>query len=286
MGPVPLLEKLLLAYARTFPVRRGKIPLVDALWRGAMGANTPHRLARLKYGGYAMPCDISQMLQRQFYFFGTYFTEEAMLDAWRRLAGQAGTILDVGANAGIYSLAAIAANPAAVVHAFEPTPEIAQRLRRTAEMNGLANLHVHQTALSSRSGQARLVQCAGEDGSNDGMNFLSDRPDEGSALSVATTTMDAFCGERRIHRIGLVKIDVQGHEYDVLSGAAGLLSAKAIKALLVELNWTDDQDCVASRVIGLLDGAGYRFQEPDGSHAPQKPGPWLRRLDNVLAVAV
>lgn len=52
-----------------------------------------------------------------------------------------GFIFDVGAIAGIYSLAALAIQRDAVVHAFEPTPEIAARLRATAKLNGLDDLH-------------------------------------------------------------------------------------------------------------------------------------------------
>ena len=83
------------------------------------------RLARLKYGDYSMQCDISEMLQRQFYFFGTYFLEEEIIDCWRETARGAKVIFDVGANAGIYSLAALACEPNVTVYAFEPTPEIA-----------------------------------------------------------------------------------------------------------------------------------------------------------------
>ena len=50
-------------------------------------------------------------------------------------------IFDVGANAGIYSLAALAIQRDATVHAFEPTPEIATRLRAMAKLNGLDHLH-------------------------------------------------------------------------------------------------------------------------------------------------
>jgi tRNA1(Val) A37 N6-methylase TrmN6 len=59
--------------------------------------------------------------------------EEQLLDCWTRAAKDAQVIFDVGANSGIYSLAALASQPNAVVHAFEPTPEIATRLRRSDE---------------------------------------------------------------------------------------------------------------------------------------------------------
>ena len=135
-------ENVLMMYARRFPVRRGKLRVVDRMWQTGLSGRSTHRIATLKHGGFKVPCDLSEMLQRQFYFFGTYFLEEDLLRCWVALSKGAKVVLDVGANAGIYSLAAIAAQPDVVVHAFEPTPEIATRLRATAELNHLANLRL------------------------------------------------------------------------------------------------------------------------------------------------
>ena len=91
----------------------------------------------LNHGGFKMSCDLSEILQRQFYFFGTYLVEEDILRCWESAAKGARFIFDVGAKAGIYSLAALAIQPDATVHAFEPTPEIAVRLREAAKLNGI-----------------------------------------------------------------------------------------------------------------------------------------------------
>lgn len=133
----PALEKALIAYARAFPLRKGKLRVIDRLWRAAAGSRGTARVAHLRHGGQRMPCDLSEMLQRQFYFFGTYFLEEKILDCWTKAAKGARVIFDVGANSGIYSLEALASQPDAIVHAFEPTPEIASRLRETAALNRL-----------------------------------------------------------------------------------------------------------------------------------------------------
>src|SRR5579862_6086578 len=155
-------ERLLILYARRFPIRRGKLRAIDRLWQTGLSGRSTHRVATLKHGGFQMPCDLSEMLQRQFYFFGTYFLEEDLLGCWTALSKGARVVFDVGANAGIYSLAAIAVQPDVVVHAFEPTPEIAARLRATAELNHLENLHVHEAAVLGETGHAVLNRCRGE----------------------------------------------------------------------------------------------------------------------------
>lgn len=130
----PPLERLIVSNARHFPVRRGKLRAVDALWRLASGDRSTRRLVTLTHGGFKVPCDLSEMLQRQLYFFGSYFVEEHIIRCWQREARQARMVFDVGANA---SLAAPAIRADLTVHAFEPSPEIADRLRQTVALNGL-----------------------------------------------------------------------------------------------------------------------------------------------------
>ena len=60
--------------------------------------------------------DLNEMLQRQFYFFGTYFLEEDILSCWETAAKGAKVIFDVDANSGIYSLAALGIQLDAIVH--------------------------------------------------------------------------------------------------------------------------------------------------------------------------
>jgi hypothetical protein len=88
-------ERALIAYARAFPLRKGKLRVMDRLWRVAAGDRGTARLAHLRYGGLKMPCDLTEMLQRQFYFFGTYFLEEQILDCWTKAAKEAEVIFDV-----------------------------------------------------------------------------------------------------------------------------------------------------------------------------------------------
>ena len=75
--------------------------------------------------------------QPQLDLFGPYYLERDLLECCRLLARQARIVLDVGANAGISSLAGLAAKSASIVHAFEPPSEIATPLGATAAANTL-----------------------------------------------------------------------------------------------------------------------------------------------------
>ena len=278
-------ERLLISYARRFPLRRGKLRAIDALWRVAAGNRGMQRIAELRHGGFKMPCNLNEMLQRQCYFFGTYFLEEHILECWQNAAKGAKVILDVGANAGIYSLAALASQRDAIVHAFEPTPEIAARLRATANLNGLGKLYVHEVAVSSNNGYATLIRCRGELGTNDGMNFICQDQAESDGDVVKTVCLDWFCKYHSIDRIDLLKLDIQGHEYSALSGAESLIRAGRIGTIFMELNWANEISVVspASESIRLLERAGYRFSRPGRCLKWEKAGHWLRALSDVVA---
>jgi len=280
-----MFENLLVLYARRFPIRRGKLRLINSLWRAAVGDQSTHRVATLKHGRFRMSCDLSEMLQRQYYFFGTYFLEEDILSCWGATAGGAKVVFDVGANAGIYSLTALAIQRDATVHAFEPTPEIAARLRATAKLNGLDHLYVHEAAVSSKHGAAILKRFRGDLGTNEGMNFISQDAADSDGERVQTVCLDQFCQERSIEHVDLLKLDVQGHEHSVLMGAEHLIRAGRVGMIFMELNWARGARalCAATESIRLLEQAGYRFSRPVECLSWEKAGDWLRTLSNVVA---
>lgn len=278
------LETALIWYARHFPVTRGKMRIVDAVWPIAVSRSETQRMAHLIYGGYKAPCDIKEMIQRQLYFFGTYYIERDLLGIWSLFARHARIVFDIGANAGIYSLAALAANPASVVHAFEPTPEIATRLRATAVANDLVHLQVHQLAVLDQVGTASLTRCRGENDSNEGMNFVRPGVDQACEI-VECTNLDHFCVGLGIAHVDLIKLDIQGQELTVLRGALNLLDREALSTIFMELNWAPARSpsCPASEAVELLDSYDFRFADPKSHLSWRKAGPWLRGLTDVVA---
>lgn len=279
-----ILEMILLAYARYFPVRRGKFRIVNALWRHVVGGGSRYRMAKLRYADFRMPCNLDEMLQRQFYFFGTYFLEEEILRAWMREARKSQVVFDIGANAGIFSLAALAANPDVAVHAFEPTPEIAARLHSVCSINQISNLAINEVAVGDRNGAATLRRWRGADNSNEGQNFITQADDPASAEKVSLLTLDQYCAERGIDFIDLLKIDIQGNEPFAFAGAARLLREKRIRTIFAELTWNPGaENEPAARLVAILEEAGFSFAAPGRTLAWRKPGDWMRAHSDIVA---
>jgi FkbM family methyltransferase len=252
-----LLENLAKSYCRFSPLQKGKLRIANQVSDFCIGQGSEHRTAKLNCG-YTIQCDLHKLLQRQYYFFGTYFTERLALKDWQGYAAKAQTIFDIGANLGIYSLEASAINPSARIFAIEPTPAIAQHLRQTCQSNKIANIEVIQKAMGSQATTIFLNFC-GED--NEGMNFTTAVPRSANGLMVVQVTLDGLCKDNKIDTIELLKMDVQGNEADVLLGAQDLLRSKSIRCVFFEVNRIQSETglniCPAA---SMLRDYGYRFR--------------------------
>lgn len=278
------MENVLIAYARYFPLRRGKLRLVNALWRTAAGRSSHDRVATLRHGGFRIPANLNEMLQRQFYYFGTYFLEDEILDCWERFAKQADTVFDIGANAGIFSLAALAANSRAIAHAFEPTPEIAARLRATVALNDLDRLFINEVAVGAKDGSALLQRWRGAQNDNEGMNFILSAGDSGEAVRIIS--LDSYCTENGVEKIDLLKIDIQGNEPSAFAGAKRMLDEGRIGAIFAELNWdaARGHDDPGAKTAAILAEAGFLFSPPGHRLEWRKAGEWMRGHFDVIAI--
>jgi FkbM family methyltransferase len=159
----------------------------------------------------------------------------------RELRPNARTIIDVGANIGMNSIEY--ATWADTVHAFEPTPQTYSMLERNIDLaEGQANakgwfpsaggvadstvsgkIHCHKYALSSSAGQSQIIIKK----DNAGHNYLDNlhlptrtgqirtRPTEPPTEHVEMRTLDSFGFED----VDIIKVDVEGHEFDVVLGA-------------------------------------------------------------------
>jgi FkbM family methyltransferase len=205
-----------------------------------------HRF-RLQHWGY--------MLENDLFWngFGNGY-EGTSLQIWRRLAPHAHVILDVGANTGIYALAARCLNPTATVVALEPVERVFRRLQRNVELNG-GNVTVEKLAASDITGEAPIY-----DFSSDHELTASLHPSmsEGCGgvveYAVATKRLDDVLSGAGLGSVDLVKIDVELSEPQVLLGMGAFLSNCKPTLLIEILN-----ERVAREVSDITRDLGYNI---------------------------
>jgi FkbM family methyltransferase len=148
--------------------------------------------------------------------------------AFRAAVRPGATVLDVGANVGAYTvLFAHWTGPAGRVIAFEPAPGSIAGLREHVRLNGLSSrVEIVEAAVSNEVGSA-VFDCEGVSGAN---ALVPDGAASGT-ITVATTSLDAFCADRDL-RPSVIKIDVEGAELDVLRGGRRVLSTPGVEAFV------------------------------------------------------
>jgi FkbM family methyltransferase len=122
------------------------------------------------------------------------------------------TVMDVGANWGLYSLLiSRAVGPSGKVYAFEPVPEIFARLKEHIALNNATNVIPVPIALSDEKGTAKMSVKEGES------SLFRRVSDE--FVEVQVERLDDFVEREKIERVDAIKIDVEGAELKVIRGA-------------------------------------------------------------------
>jgi FkbM family methyltransferase len=156
---------------------------------------------------------------------------ETTKSALVKLARTAEVFLDVGAYSGLYTLLACAANPALRAVMVEPNLDKLVQLRSNVALNGLEDrVTIVTKALSRAAGESTLVIPA-----DDSCASLVQPRDGDRIVKVAVTTGDEVIGDLPV---GLIKIDVEGFEPDVLAGLSRVLTTRHPPVIAECLNRT------------------------------------------------
>jgi FkbM family methyltransferase len=171
-----------------------------------------------------------------------------------------GWFFDVGANVGLYTWEVRMICPNRNILAFEPDPENIKLLEKTLAKANLQNLEICQSALSNKAGEASFFQdtltsATGCVGGNDKPwieQYLNGASNE---IRVKTETIDSVAKADKTP--SLIKIDVEGHEVEVLQGGRNTLNEA--KPLLIIESFPPKQ----STILSLLHELGYRSMDAD-----------------------
>jgi FkbM family methyltransferase len=195
-------------------------------------------------GGYVR-ASMNDFIGRAVFFFGDLDPKVTWI--LRRLLEPGDHAVDVGANIGVVTLLmSKLVSPGGTVQAFEPNPVLFEDLRAALAINSVTNVQLHQAALGSSDSDRELYVPAG----NSGEGSFIERGVTQQVHRVRVTRLDdiSLDGE-----IALLKLDVEGAEYEVLRGAQRILAEQRPRVILFEANYHGD------RIVDMLRQHDYKI---------------------------
>ena len=252
--------------------RAGDHPAKLRLLRLMESLSGDRRIIARVAGGFLMAIDKSDFVQSTIFYVGHYEPEvtEILMNAF----ADQDVFYDIGANVGYYTCAALAKGVRSV-QAFEPDPLSCAVIQLNLRLNNFSLdwYRVFEIALSSSVGRQIFYRARF---GNSGQGGL--RPRESvDMFEVGVDKVDSLVASGDAPPPTVMKIDVEGYEYNVLLGAAEVLARHQPKLIIFESDPGLLKGTAKSDLVEYLQRYGYKIH-----HIARRSG-ILEEVENYMA---
>ena len=195
------------------------------------------------------------------------------------------TIFDIGANIGETANSFLRDYPSAHIWAFEPSTELYSTLANS--LSQCKRVTCERMAVGSSVGEATLLHAQDTTMfhiASLGSSLLRTETTADSE-TVKMTTLDLYCRQHSINMIDFLKVDTEGHDLEVLRGAANMLQQRMIGCVQCEcgLNPENTFHRPLEELKSFIESYGYRtFGLYEQVHEWPTNKPHLRRANVVF----
>ncbi len=185
--------------------------------------------------------------------------EPQMLEAISSILKKGDVFLDVGANEGYFSIiASKLVGEDGHVLSIEPQTRLQEVIFRNMAENGAFNVHVFQLAISDSVGTTSISLLPNMNTGGSGL-FPTTKYSVPTQI-VPLTTLGRLIGLLNISKIRLMKLDVEGHEYEAVLGSRDLFASGIIDQIALELHPSilSARDKSADDIVTFLNKCGYQ----------------------------
>nr|BAL53465.1 methyltransferase, FkbM family [uncultured Chloroflexota bacterium] len=205
-------------------------------------------------------CDLGSFIEWNIFFKGYYSPDLSL--CIKRLVKPGMQVIDVGANAGAYSLLmAKHVGKDGKVVSFEPNPEVFQRLKGNVSLNHFEErIVVKQVALSDRNGEA-ILWVPQTQHPHRGISSLERYAEIlTDQIPVKVERLDNIFAELDLDRLDFIKVDTEGSDARVIEGGMKVIQ-NFHPIVIFEANYLahSEADTVLEKIRSELHSLGYQF---------------------------
>lgn len=258
----PLVKRWMRACWRRLPRTRWSFNLGKLLTRTLLKPERHLHPVAVEFAGrIPMVLDLGSFVPNDLYCLDDHF-ESVTLRLWRRRAGEARVILDIGSHIGTFALVAADANPRARVIAVEA--DAANYRYLLSHSDPYPNVVPVLAAIADRAG--RMWFCPG--GANDGGGRLcAEKPADPGSYEVSTHSLSELCRRNQIDRVDLMKIDVEGFEHVLLTQDEEFWRSHSPTHVFVELTLVKSDRGRSEELLRVMRRRGYGARRIQGLYA-------------------
>ena len=214
----PYILRLLATFTRNSPPFSGKSRLVRHAAPFLRGKGY-REIVKLKFGEECrFVCYIDDWISFLIFMYGCYIIESTHARFMLKVARPGMIMFDVGANARYYTIlmaSLLKRLGGGVVHSFEPMSGNQARFLENMKINQLDNATLVKNIVSNQNGMKEIFF---NNPQNTGTSSIYNILETENSEKVEAITLDQYISQSGVQRVDLVKIDVEGHELEVLEG--------------------------------------------------------------------
>jgi FkbM family methyltransferase len=211
--------------------------------------------------GIRYQLDLREGIDLSIFLFGGFQDHVATVSP----SSEEAVIFDVGANIGAITLSLAKRNPKARIHSFEPTHYALKKLQRNLALNpALAERVTVNPCFVGRVSGSAPHAAAYASWRVDGTRAVDMHATHGGAWMSATTemtTLDEHASAQGLPKAHLLKIDTDGHEFEVLAGAQHLIATSRPRIVMEMCPYLLEEKKLTLKDFEEVLGAGYRMKE-------------------------
>lgn len=232
---------------------------------------------------------LSDHIEAQLFWQGFQEADEGVLRLIKRHLPADGVFIDIGANIGSFTLVGARIAPRGRVHAFEPSDHHFERLSNNVGMNHFDNVALNKKGLNDKTERATLFlpSLSGEMNNSGAASLYSATDVVGMQVTeeVELIALDDYVQKNEIKRIDLIKIDIEGAEFNAQKGSIQTLK-RFRPIVLMELDMDNMQRaaCSPDDILDFWRDINYLVSkiQTDGATTPIQSTDDLTQHQNLM----